>query len=146
MKKLYLFILLVVLLFSCKKSDSYFIPKYMAIPGEWNTYSIARDSSGTWITYSSPFNRLIINDNLEYQIFLEWTHNIESGTIMIINQTNDKLEIFFDPDYPAYSSFAGSHLFGFSNVILVSLSGSDMILRSVKTDNFPEIEFHFKKN
>jgi len=131
MKKLLLFTVLVFFLFSCKQEQSSFISKYQAIMGTWNLKYISYDSSGVNITKPIPFNKLVINDNLDYTIYMDQTNPVENGIINIVTQTNNKLELYFDAQYPSYSSFAGSHVFGFSNVELISLSNDKMILKTI---------------
>jgi len=131
MKKLILLTVLVFFLFSCKQEQSSFISKYQAIMGTWNLKYISYDSSGVNITKPIPFNKLVINDNLAYTIYMDQTNPVENGIINIVTQTNNKLELYFDAQYPSYSSFAGSHVFGFSNVELISLSNDEMILKTI---------------
>jgi hypothetical protein len=144
-KKLISFFLFAICLISCNKDKDSFIGEYQAIPGTWKTHSILQDSSGIIIAHSSPFDKLVIDQDLSYRIFLETVHKVETGTINIITQTRDKLEVYFDAEIPPYSSFAGSHIFGFLNVVLVSLTSDEMIFRAVGSDNFPDTEFHFRK-
>ena len=122
---------MVSFLFSCKQEQSSFISKYQAILGTWNLKTISYDSSGINITKPIPFNKLIIKDNLAYTIFMDQTNPVENGIINIVTQTNNKLELFFDAQYPSSSSYAGSHVFGFSNVELISLSNDQMIIKTI---------------
>jgi hypothetical protein len=62
---------------------------------------------------------------------MDQTTSVEDGFINIVTQTKNKLELFFDAHYPIYSSYAGSHVFGFSNVELISLSNDQMILKTI---------------
>jgi hypothetical protein len=55
------------------------------------------------------------------------------------------LELFFDAVYPSYSSFAGSHIFGFSNVVLDDQYDNELILKSTDNPYFQNIEFRFGK-
>jgi hypothetical protein len=145
MKKLLFFTCLALFLFSCKKENSSLIAKYQAISGSWETQSISYDSSGINVSKSTPFNKLVINNNLEYQVYMDLINPVENGTINIITQTNNKLEVYFAAKYPDYSSFAGSHIFGISNAILVSLTYDEMIFRSPDSGSYTNLEYHFKK-
>jgi hypothetical protein len=143
--KLLAFVLFAMLLISCKKEKDSFISRYESIYGTWNTELVSYDSSGVRVTRSSQFDKLVIDNNLEYHLFLDLVNPVENGTINIITQTNEKLEVYFDAKYPLYSSFIGSHLFGVVNVILVSLTDYEMVLKTVDSVFFPTMEFHFKK-
>jgi hypothetical protein len=146
MKKMLFFTCLALLLFSCKKENKYtFISKYQAILGTWETNAISYDSSGTTINSSTPYDRLVIDNNLEYQVYMNIINPIENGSINIIQQTNNKLELYFAAEYPSYSSYAGSHIFGVSNAILVSLTKDEMIFKSTYTGFYKNLQFHFKK-
>jgi hypothetical protein len=145
MKKLIPFFLFAICLISCNKDKDSFMGQYQMIPGTWQTHSILQDSSGIMIAHSSPFDRLVIDQDLGYQIFRDLVHKAESGTINIVTQTKDKLEVYFDAEIPLYSSFAGSHIFGVLNVVLVSLTSDEMIFRAVESEYFPDTEFHFKR-
>jgi hypothetical protein len=131
MKKLILFSALVTFLFSCKQEQNSFTPKYQEILGAWNLKTISYDSAGINITKPIPYNKLLIKDNLTYTIYMDQTTSVEDGFINIVTQTKNKLELFFDAHYPIYSSYAGSHVFGFSNVELISLSNDQMILKTI---------------
>lgn len=144
MKRILLFLFVSLLVFSCKKETSaYLLPEYQDVAGIWNTQSISWDSLGIRVTHSSPYNILVIHDDLSYSISMDIINRIENGTVNIITQNSSKLEIFFAAQYPSYSSFAGSHIFGMSNVILVSLAPDEMVFRSVDPGNYPELEFRF---
>jgi hypothetical protein len=146
MKNLLVFACLSLFLFSCKKENhSSFISKYQAISGTWETNAISYDSSGINISKSTPYNKLVINNNLEYQIYKNLIDPVENGSINIITQTNKKIELYFAAQYPAYSSYAGSHIFGISNAILVSLTNEEMIFKSAYTGFHDNLQFHFKK-
>jgi uncharacterized protein YcfL len=146
MKKFLLLIPITFLLICCKKEDDTFIAKYQSVIGPWNTQSITYDSSGITITKSTRYDRLIINDDLTYNIQYDSTNTIENGTIKIISQNNDKLEIYFAAVYPMTSSFAGSHLFANSIITLTSLTNDEMILKSNDPGYYDYPEFHFKRN
>jgi hypothetical protein len=104
MKKVLFFTCLVLLLFSCKKENKYsFIAKYQAISGTWETNAISYDSSGITIFKTAPYNRLIINKYPEYQVYMDILKSIENGTINNIEQTHNKLELYFAAKYPSYS-------------------------------------------
>jgi hypothetical protein len=146
MKKNVFILFTVLFLVSCKeKENDSLISEYQDIVGIWNTRSVSRDSSGIRVSYSIPYDKLIINDDLSYVICLDLIIPVENGTVNIINQSSSNLELFFDPEYPDYSSFAGSHIFGFSNVMLVSLIGDEMVFKSVDPGFFPGMEFTFSK-
>jgi len=146
MNKLLLLIPIVFLVICCKKEDDTFIAKYQAVIGPWNTQSISYDSSGIIITKSTRYDRLIINDDLTYQIQYDSTNTVENGTIKIISQSNDKLEIYFSANYPIYSSFAGSHLFANSIITLTYLTNVEMTLKSNDPGYYDYPEFRFKRN
>jgi len=146
-KKLLLFPLIVMFLISCKKETPSFIAKYQMISGTWNLQFISYDSSGVKITKTLPYNRLEIKDNLEYQIYNDLFNQIEHGTISIITQTNNKLELYFDAQWPGYSSFFGSHVFGATNVELVSLSDKELIIKTINAGyaEYSDREIVFKR-
>ncbi len=146
MKKTYLLLVLSVFLLSCNKEDESLIAKYQTVYGFWKTQTVSYDSSGVTVI-STPYNRLSIkiNDDLTYKIFQDSVNNIENGSIKILMQTNYILEMNFTPDFPNYSSIAGSHIFSTANVILISLTDNEMVLSSVENGNLPVREFRFKK-
>ena len=131
MKKGYILLVLMTFLISCKKDNAYLFPEYETITGTWTLQSISYDSSGVNITKAIPYDRLVIDKNLEYKIFMNQSNPVENGNVKIITQTSDDLVLYFSAQYPAYSSFAGSHIFGFSNVELVSLSNHEMIIKTI---------------
>lgn len=132
MKKMFFLPIVIILFFSCEKEDPPFLPEYQIIPGTWAIQSISYDSSGVRITKALPYDKLVITDNLEYSIYYSGLDNpIENGTINIINQSNDRLELYFVAKRPAYSSYAGSYVFGITNVELVSLSEIELIFRTI---------------
>ncbi|MDX9726911.1 MAG: hypothetical protein RBT38_11035 [Bacteroidales bacterium] len=132
MYKAFFFISILIFPVSCKKDNTtYFFPKYEDIQGTWNLQSVSWDSSGVRITRTIPFDRMVVHDNLDYQIYMDHTKPVEDGTINIITQTSDKLVLYFYAEYPSYSSFAGSHIFGSSNVELVSLSAREMVFITI---------------
>jgi hypothetical protein len=145
MKKLLLFPLIAIFLISCKKENSSFIDKYQMISGTWNLQFVSYDSSGVKITRTFSYNRLVIKDNLEYQIYNDLISQVEHGNINIITQTDDKLELYFDAQWPGYSSFIGSHVFGYTNVELVSLSDNALIIKSINASyaEYSDREFVF---
>ena len=147
MKKLLLLPTLFIFLFSCEKYDTPFITKYQTILGTWDIQSISYDSSGVKITKPLPYDRLVINDNLEYIIYLDLDNPVENGTINIINQSNDRLELYFYAKRPPYSSYAGSYVFGVTNVELISLSESELIFRTINAsyDVYSEKEIFLKR-
>ena len=130
MKSIFLIALISLFAFSCEK-DSSFIPKYETIHGTWEIQSISYDSSGVRITKVLPYKTLIIEENLNYEIYTESDELIEKGSIEIINQTIDYLELYFAAKRPSYSSFAGSYVFGVTSVELVSLSENELKFRTI---------------
>jgi hypothetical protein len=101
---------------------------------------------GVRVTTSIEYERLVINDNLSYVIYYDQSdYVVEDGDVRIITQTDDKLEIDFAPDYPMTSSYAGSHIFSFSDVVLESLTNDEMILTTSECWQFQNVEFHFEK-
>lgn len=134
MKAKILFLLFLVLMVSCKKGNpdiEDLLSKYQPICNIWKPQTISYDSMGIRVTQSIHYDRMVINDNLSYEIYPDVDNRqIEHGTITIISQTNDKLEIHFAAEYPITSSFAGSHIFGFSDIILDSISNDKMILKA----------------
>lgn len=138
---------LLILLFSCEKEYTSFVTKYETIPGTWNIQSISYDSSGFQITKALQYDKLVINNNLEYIIYSDLDSPIENGTINIINQSNDRLELYFNAIRPSYSSFAGSYVFGMTIVELISLSESEMVFRTINAafDVYSEKEISLNK-
>ena len=146
MKKHVLILFAVLFFISCKeKENDSLIAEYQDIVGIWNTQDVSWDSSGIRVSYSTPYNILKINDDLSYVICLDLITPVENGTVDIIMQSTGKLELFFAAKYPAYSSFAGSHIFGFSNVVLVSLTSDEMVFKAVDPGYYPDMEFTFSK-
>jgi hypothetical protein len=147
MKKLLLVPLIVIFLISCKKENSFFIDKYQMISGTWNLQFISYDSAAVKITKTLSYNRLVIKDNLVYQIYNDQINQVEHGNINIITQTNDKLELYFNAHWPGYSSFFGSHVFGIKNVELVSLSDTEMIIKTIDAGyaEYSDREIVFKR-
>jgi len=147
MKIKVLFLLLMIITITCKKENiDNLIANYQPIYGIWTPLTISYDSMDFRVTKPIRYNRLVINGDLSYEIYPDATNpSIEHGTIKIISQTENKLEIYFAAIYPSYSSFAGSHIFGFSNVIIDSLTNETLILKSTGNFYFPNAEFHFKK-
>ena len=147
-KLIFLFII-ISLTISCNKDDSEnenLIPQYQSIIGTWEPLTISYDSQEVRVTHPIQYDRLVINSNLSYEIYLDSDNpSIEDGTISIISQTVEKLELFFDAVYPSYSSFAGSHIFGFSNVVLDAQNDNELILKSTDNPYFQNIEFRFGK-
>lgn len=117
------------------------------ISGTWNLQFISYDSLAVKITKTLSYNRLVIKDNLEYQIYNDQINQVEHGNINIITQTNDKLELYFDAQWPGYSSFIGSHVFGIKNVELVSLSDTEMIIKTIDAGyaEYSDREIVFKR-
>jgi len=145
MKPVFIILTALILTVSCKKESHSLIPEYQAIYGTWKTKSMTYDSSGVIVTKTLRYDRLVINENLTYKIYFDSVNNIENGTVKIISQSNSKLELFFEARYPAWSSFAGSHIFAFSVVYLLSLSGDELVLKDVDDSYFSAREFRFIK-
>jgi hypothetical protein len=144
-----LFLIVLVVTTSCKKENNDvedLFPIYQAIVDVWKPQTMSYDSMGVRVTKSIQYDKFVINDNLSYQIYPFGNDSpIEDGAITIITQTNDRLEISFTPDYPMYSSFAGSHIFAFSTVVLESLTNDEMILNTGESWQFENVDFHFTK-
>ena len=133
---------------SCKKGDGddeKLFPKYQSIFGVWKPFTISYDSANIRVTKPIRYDRLVINNDLSYKIYVGSTNQIEDGTIQIITQNDEKLELFFGAEYPSYSSFAGSHVFGVSNLVLDAFSNDELIFKSIKNSYFQNTEFRFKK-
>jgi len=143
MRKTFRILFAIVFIVSCKKDDVRLLSEYQDVVGSWKTLSISWDSLGVRVAHSSPYDNLVIHSDLSYNISMDIMNPVENGTMDIINQNSDKLEVFFAAKYPAYSSFAGSHIFGMSNVILVSVTSVEMVFRSVDQGFYPEMEFRF---
>ncbi len=94
-----------------------------------------------------PYDKLVINNNLDYIIYSDLDNPIENGTISIINQSNDRLELYFGAKRPSYSSFAGSYVFGMTIVELISLSESELVFRTINAafDVYSEKEIFLNK-
>lgn len=146
MKKTIYFLITVVLLASCKKENVSLLPQYQAMQGIWNLESVSYDSAGVRISIQSK-DRLRIEDNLSYSLYIQPINFVENGTISILDQSREKLNISFSAVYPAVYSFAGSRIFGFYNLELVSVSLHEMILRtnSEGIPDYPDIEYYFTK-
>jgi hypothetical protein len=130
-KKILLILAVVAASVACNKENSLLLPQYNELPGTWDLHSVSYDSSGVRVTKTLPYNRLIIYDNLDYMIFMDKTNPVEEGTIEIISQSTDRLVLYFSAHYPSYSSFAGSHIFGMTNVDLLSVTGNQMVIRTI---------------
>jgi len=149
MKTTILILFLLVVTISCKK-ENYDIedlfPKYQPICDVWKPLSMSYDSMGVRVTASIEYDRILIDDNLSYVLYYDQSDNVvEDGDVRIITQTNDKLEIYFAPVYPMTSSFAGSHIFAFSDVVLESLTKDEMIFTTIEWYLFQNVEFRFEK-
>jgi hypothetical protein len=145
MRTIFISFLTLILTISCKKESDSFLPQYASIQGNWKTQSMSYDSSGVLVTKTLRYDRLVINEDLTYKIFLDSVNNIENGIVRIVIQSNSKLELFFEAHYPSYSSFAGSHIFSNSAVFLVNLSIDQLVLRDVDDGYFSQREFNFIK-
>ena len=145
MRTVFITLIAIILTISCKKEVDSFIPKYGSILGTWKTQSMSYDSSGVLVTKTLRYDRLVINEDLTYKIFLDSVNNIENGIVRIVTQSDSKLELFFEAHYPSYSCFAGSHIFAHSTVFLVKLSKEQLVLRDVDDGYFSPREFNFLK-
>jgi len=146
--KTFILFLLVVTI-SCKKEnfdiDDLF-PKYQPICDVWKPLTMSYDSMGVRVTTQIQYDKLVINDNLSYVLYYDTSNFVvENGELRIITQTDDKLEIDFAPIYPMTSSYAGSHIFSFSDVVLESLTKDEMILTTGEFWLFQNVEFTFGK-
>jgi hypothetical protein len=145
MRTIFISLLALSLALSCNKESDSFLPKYSAIKGTWKTKSMSYDSSGIFVSKTLRYDRLLINEDLTYKIYLDSVNNIENGIVRIVTQTNSNLELFFEAHYPSYSSFAGSHIFANSTIFLVKLSNNQLVLRDVDNGYFSPREFTFLK-
>lgn len=143
MRTTFISFLALILTFSCNKELDSFLPEYAAIQGTWKTQSMSYDSSGVLVTKTLRYDRMVINEDLTYKIFLDSVNKIENGIVRIITQSDSKLELFFEAHYPSYSSFAGSHIFAHSTVFLVKLSKEQLVLRDIDDGYFSTREFNF---
>ncbi|MGE5406120.1 MAG: hypothetical protein ACM3NR_00300 [Methanosarcina sp.] len=146
MKKTIYLLITLVLLASCKKENVTLLPQYQAIQGIWNLESVSYDSAGIRVSIQSR-DRLRIEENLTYSLYIQPVNFVENGNISILDQSREKLKISFSAVYPAVYSFAGSRIFGFYDLELVSLSLHEMILRTKDEDipDYPDIEYYFTK-
>jgi hypothetical protein len=148
MKNLLVLSVLVLFLAFCKKENTTSLEsEYQAILGTWNLKSVSYDSAGVSISKTLPYNKLIIDDNLEYQIYSDLTDPVENGSVSIISQSDKKLVLFFSARYSSSSSYVGSHIFGVTNVQLVSLSSGEMTIKTINAayDIYSDREFIFQK-
>lgn len=146
--KALLLLLLAVIAFSCKKDVNVekLSVKYQSIYGSWKPVTVSYDSMDVRVTRTIDFEKLVIHNNLNYEIFPDAiTSSIEHGTVKIITQTDNKLELFFDAEWPGYSSFAGSHIFGFSNVTLDSLANDVLVFKATEIYSLQNVIFNFSK-
>lgn len=145
-KTILIFLASAIMLFSCNKENASFLPEYQALQGIWNLESVSYDSAGIRITLQSK-DRLRIEENLTYSLYMHNVDFIENGSVDIVDQNEDRLEIAFSPVFPSYYSFAGSRVFGYFNLELVSLSEHEMILKSVDPENpgFTVREYYFSR-
>jgi len=135
-----------VFLFSCEK-DTALLPQYESIIGIWGNISISYDSAGVGITKELKYKDLIIEPNLNYEFYTDEGDLQENGSVEIITQTTDRLELHFAAERPAVSSYLGSYVFGITNIELVSLSRYelDFITINAAYDIYSEREIHLKK-
>lgn len=148
MKTKTLLLLLVVFVFSCKKDVivEKLPTKYQSIYGSWKPVTVSYDSMDVRVTRTIDFEKLVINSDLSYEIFPDAiTSSIEHGTVKIITQTDDNLELFFDAEWPGYSSFADSLIFGYSNVTLDSLSNEVLKFKTPGNYSFQNVMFYLER-
>jgi hypothetical protein len=145
MRTILLTLLVFFMTFSCKKENDSLLPEYQTIQGTWKTLSMSYDSSGVRVTKSIVYDKMVIHEDLTYQIYHNTVNVIENGYVRIVSQTDSKLELFFEAHYPSYSSFAGSHIFSNVNVSLIKLTMDELVLRDVENSYFSPREFHFIK-
>ncbi|HEX2968237.1 MAG TPA: hypothetical protein VHO46_03960 [Bacteroidales bacterium] len=145
-KTLFLLLISIALLASCKKEINSLPPGYQYITGIWNLESISYDSSGVRVSVQSK-DRLRIEDDLSYFLYIHKIDYVENGNIDIIDQSDTSLNISFSPLSPVQYSFAGSRVFEFAGFSVVSLSRHELILRSLQNGSysFPEREYYFTK-
>lgn len=146
MKKTIYLLITIILFASCKKENVSLLPEYQPMQGIWNLEAMSYDSAGVRVSIQSK-DRLRIEESLSYSLFIQQVNFVENGSISILDQSHEKLKISFSALYPAVYSFAGSRIFGYYNLELVSLSSHEMILRSIDEVNsgYPEIEYYFTK-
>jgi len=144
-----LILLVLAVTASCNKENydiDDLLPKYGPICDVWKPQTMSYDSMGVRVTTQIQYDKLVINDNLSYVLYYDTSNFVvENGELRIITQTDDKLELDFAPDYPMTSSYAGSHIFSFSDVVLESLTNDEMILTTGECWQFQNVEFHFTK-
>ncbi len=147
MKNFALVVLIIAVLASCRKeNDTTLQGMYSQLIGSWKPLTLSYDSSGVMITRTIPLDRLVIKSNLSYQVFPESSSpSIENGTIKIITQNKDRLVLFFDAVYPSFSSYAGSHIFGFAHVELDSLGTSLLQFKAVSNAYYPNTVFRLER-
>ena len=119
--------------------------KYSSIYGNWEPTVVVYDSAGVNVMHNIIYDKLVINPDLTYSIYSDETTSVEDGEIQVISQSDDKLKLFFSAHYPPYSSFAGSHIFGISDVDLTYISDTVMTLKSNNDPYHYNPEFFFWK-
>jgi hypothetical protein len=145
MRAFLIYFMLLILTVSCKKETDTLISKYEPVFGTWKPMTLRYDSSGVPVTRTIPYPKLLIFENMTYKIYQDSRNIIENGNLRIMSQSSSKLELFFEAQYPSYSSFAGSHIFASSVVYLVSLTNDSLILKDADNNWFTTREFHFAK-
>jgi hypothetical protein len=143
MKSILPAIILLVFLCSCEK-DTPLFGQYESIIGTWETISISYDSSDVRIHKDLPYKDLIIEANLNYEVYSDEGELHEHGSIEIVSQTADRLELYFAAERPAYSSVTGSYVFGVTNVELVSVTKDELEFITINAafDIYSEREIH----
>ena len=146
MKRILPTVVFLVFLCSCEK-DTPLLAQYESIIGTWDNISISYDSSGVGINKELPYKNFIIEANLNYEFYSAEGNLQENGSIEIITQTLDSLELYFAAERPAYSSQSGSYVFGITNVELVSFTRDelDFITINAAYDIYSETEIQLKK-
>jgi len=143
------FLLIFAMTVSCTKEDNplkNLLPRYQPIIGDWKPLTMSYDSVDVRITRPIEYDRLEIKNNLSYKIYPDKGNPpIEDGTLTIISQSENKLELLFHAVYPPYSSYAGSHIFGSSNVVLDDLTKDQLLFKSTGNSYYPNMEFRFRK-
>lgn len=142
-----LFVLVANLSCSKENTNTELFDKYKTIEGVWEPLTISYDSADTRVTKPIEYEKLVINNDLSYEVYLEEINlPIENGNVKILTQTKDILEINFAAKYPINSSLSGSHIFGHDNVALDSITTDKLIFESTSNLYFENTAFSFKKS
>ena len=119
--------------------------KYNSMYGNWKPTVVVYDSAGVNVMHSIIYDKMVINPDLTYSIYSTAISPVEDGEIQIVSQSDDKLKLFFSAHYPPYSSYAGSHIFGISDVDLTYISDTVMTLKSNNDPYHFNPEYYFWK-